>query len=550
MKSLYLLFPCLFFIAACNTSPAHKAAQDINKDSLLRHIETLSSDEFMGRATGTEGEQMTVDYLLSEFEQIGAEPAAGNESYIQEFPLLGQNTSNAKMSVRTDGRSPFALQYYNEFMAWPANQSDKVDVSNAELVYVGYGIQAPEEDWDDFKGTDVEGKVIVIKNNDPEFAEDVFAGKTRLYYGRYSYKFEKAKELGALGAIIIHTDETAGYGWNVVANGWSRERFYLKGEGDASASPTKFNGWMTLQTSRLLFEEAGLNLDELMAAADDRDFEPVELEGVRMNVSMDADYREINSKNVIAKVEGSDPELKDEYLVLTAHLDHLGITRAVDGDSVNNGASDNAAGVSALLEMMEAYKSIQPEIKRSVLALVVSAEEVGLLGSQYWAENPTVDPGKVTANINLDGMNVYGKTKDVVIVGYGRTSLSDLLEEEAQKQGRTVKPDPHPDRGYFYRSDHFNMAKVGIPAIFPNPGTDFIDKGDNFLAVRDSVSDANYHTVNDEINEYWDLSGAEIDTRLFFLTGYRALNADELQSWDSGDEFEATRIQMLERVEQ
>ncbi|MBD3617324.1 MAG: M28 family peptidase [Gracilimonas sp.] len=550
MKSFYLTLASLFLFVGCNTSPADKAAKSIHKDSLLRHIETLSSDEFMGRGTGTQGEQVTVDYLVAEFEAMEAAPAAGDGSYVQEFPLLGQTTSNAKMSVSTDGRTPFALQYYDEFMAWPANQAEQVDVQNAELVYVGYGIQAPEENWDDFKGVDVEGKIIVIKNNDPEYDPDLFGGKARLYYGRYDYKYEKAKELGALGAIIIHTDETAGYGWNVVANSWSSERFYLKGNGRASTSQTEFNGWLTLQASRLLFEEAGLNLNEQLEAADSPDFEPVSLNNLSMNVSMDADYREINSKNVVAEIEGTDPELKDEYLLLTAHFDHLGITDPVDADSINNGASDNAAGVSALLEMMEAYKSIQPVLKRSVLAVVVSAEEVGLLGSQYWAENPTVEPGKITANINLDGMNVYGQTKDVVVVGYGRTSLSDLLEEEAQKQGRTVKPDPYPERGYFYRSDHFNMAKVGIPAIFPNPGTEYIGKGDDFLALRDSVADANYHTVNDEINEYWDLAGAEIDTRLFFLTGFRALNAEKLQSWKAGDEFEATRLRMLGRVEE
>lgn len=550
MKPFYLALASLVLFVGCNTSPADKAAKSIQKDSLLRHIETLSSDEFMGRGTGTPGEQMTVDYLVAEFEAMEAAPAAGDGSYVQEFPLLGQTTSNAEMSVSTDGRTPFALQYYDEFMAWPANQAEQVDVQNAELVYVGYGIQAPEENWDDFKGVNVEGKIIVIKNNDPGYDPDLFGGKARLYYGRYDYKYEKAKELGALGAIIIHTDETAGYGWNVVANSWSSERFYLKGNGGVSTSQTEFNGWLTLQASRLLFEEAGLNLDEQLEAADSPDFEPVPLNRLSMNVSMDADYREINSKNVVAEIEGTDPELKDEYLLLTAHFDHLGITDPVDADSINNGASDNAAGVSALLEMMEAYKSIQPVLKRSVLAVVVSAEEVGLLGSQYWAENPTVEPGKVTANINLDGMNVYGQTKDVVVVGYGRTSLSDLLEEEAKKQGRTVKPDPYPERGYFYRSDHFNMAKVGIPAIFPNPGTEYIGKGDDFLALRDSVADANYHTVNDEINEYWDLAGAEIDTRLFFLTGFRALNAEELQSWKAGDEFEATRLRMLERVEE
>ncbi|MEX0722983.1 MAG: M28 family peptidase [Gracilimonas sp.] len=550
MKSALTLLALSLLIISCNSSPADKAAQSINKDSLLRHIETLSSDEFMGRATGTEGEQMSVDYLVNEFDRMGVEPAGDDGRYVQEFPLLGQVTSNAQLSISTNGRTPFSIEYLDEFMAWPANQAEEVDVQNAELVYVGYGIQAPEEDWDDFKGVDVEGKIIVVKNNDPAYDEDLFGGNTRLYYGRYDYKYEKAKELGALGAIIIHTDETAGYGWNVVSSAWSGERFYLKSSGEETNINTEFNGWMTEASSRLLFEEAGLNFDELFEAADDPGFEPVELPGIRMNVSMDADYREINGKNVIAEVKGNDPDMNDEYLLLTAHFDHLGVTTPVEGDSVNNGASDNAAGVSALLEMMEAYQSIQPVLKRSVIAVLVSAEEVGLLGSQYWAENPTVDPGKVTANINLDGMNVYGETRDVVVVGYGRTTLSDLLEEEAEKQGRTVKPDPYPERGYFYRSDHFNMAKVGIPAIFPNPGTEYIGKGENFLTLRDSVADANYHTVSDEINEYWDLAGAEIDTRLFFLTGFRALNAEELQSWKTGDEFEATRLQMLERATQ
>ncbi|MDR9414654.1 MAG: M20/M25/M40 family metallo-hydrolase [Gracilimonas sp.] len=546
MRFFILLNLTLITFLGCSRTPADRAANSINKDSLLRHIETLSDDSFMGRGTGTEGEQMTVDYLISEFEQINASPAAGDGSYTQEFPLLGQSTSNAKMTVSTNGRAPFALQYFDEFMAWPANQADQVNVQNAELVYVGYGIQAPEENWDDFKGADVEGKILVIKNNDPEYDEDLFAGRTRLYYGRYNYKYEKAKEMGALGAIIIHTDKTAGYGWNVVANGWNRERFYLKGSESQSQTTTEFNGWLTEEASRILFDEAGLNLDSMMQRADSADFEPVPLNGVRLNVSMDADYREIQSQNVLAKIEGNDAELKDDYLVLTAHLDHLGITNSVEGDSINNGASDNAAGVAALLEMMRAYKDIQPVLKRSVLALVVSAEEVGLLGSQYWAENPTVHPGNITANINLDGMNVYGKTKDVVVVGYGRTTLSDLLESEAEKVGRSVKPDPYPERGYFYRSDHFNMAKVGIPAIFPNPGTEYIGKKQGFLALRDSLADANYHTVNDEINQYWDLSGAEIDTRLFFLTGFKALNADDLQSWKNGDEFEATRLEMLE----
>ena len=415
-------------------------------------------------------------------------------------------------------------------------------------MYVGYGIQAPEENWDDFKGVDVKGKIIIIKNNDPEYDEELFGGKTRLYYGRYTYKYEKAKEMGALGAIIIHTTPTAGYGWGVVSNGWSRERFYVKSDENADKGNTEMNGWVTYEAGKALFNQAGLDIDEMLEAADSPDFEPVELKNTGLSVSIEAEYRDINSRNVIAKIEGTDLELKDEYLVLTAHYDHLGITKPIDGDSVNNGAEDNAAGVSAVLESMKAYKSIQPELKRSVLAVVVGAEEVGLLGSQYWAENPTVHPGKVTGNINLDGMNVYGETNDLVIIGYGRNTLADKVVEVAEEQGRTVKPDANPEQGIFYRSDHFNMAKVGIPAIFPNPGNEFVNKPEGYAETVDSVSAANYHSVNDEINEYWDIAGAVKDTRLFFEVGFRALNDDKLQTWKQGDEFEATRLKMLEEL--
>ena len=545
MKKLIFFIP-LIILSACNSgNKVEDAANSITKESLLSHIEILSSDDFMGRATGTEGEQKSVDYLVSELKKIGATSGVEDGSFVQPFPLVGQKTSNHTMRINRSGRSSLNPDFFEDFVAWPSDEATEVNIRNAELVYVGYGIQAPEENWDDFKDVDVSGKIIVIKNNDPEYDENMFGGKARLFYGRYTYKYEKAKEMGALGAIIIHTTETAGYGWNVVSNGWSRERFNVKSTGENN-SQTKVNAWMTYDASNAMFSMAGLDVDELLSAADSPDFEPVPLTGVRMNISLDAEYRDINAKNVLGVIEGSDAQLKDEYLVLTAHFDHLGITAAVDGDSLNNGAEDNAAGVSALLELMKAYKAIQPELKRSVLGLIVSAEEVGLLGSQYWAENPTVSPGKVTANINLDGMNVYGETNDVVIIGYGRNSVADLVVEEASKQGRTVKPDPRPEQGIFYRSDHFNMAKVGIPAIFPNPGDEFLNKEEGYAEKVDSVSAANYHSVNDEINEYWDLAGAAKDSRLFFKVGLRALNAPELQRWNSGDEFEATRLKMIE----
>lgn len=543
-----LLFTLFAFLGiSCSTSNVEQAANSITEENMMSHIETLSSDEFMGRSTGTEGEEKTVNYLVNEFKKMGISSGVEDGSYIQPFPLLGQQTLNHSMKITRPNRNSSikTFSFFDEFVAWPADQSEKVSIKNAELVYVGYGIQAPEENWDDFKEVDVKGKIIVIKNNDPEYDENLFGGKTRLYYGRYTYKYEKAQEMGALGAIIIHTTPTAGYGWGVVSNGWSRERFYVKGEGNTDANSTKLNGWVTYDAGKELFSAAGLDIDELLDAADDPNFTPVVLKNTALSVSVDAEYRNINAKNVLAKIEGNDPKLKDEYLVLTAHHDHLGITNAIDGDEINNGASDNAAGVSAVLESMRAYKSIQPELKRSVLALIVGAEEVGLLGSQYWAENPTVHPGKVTANINLDGMNVYGETNDLVIIGYGRNTLADKVVDVASKTGRTVKPDANPEQGIFYRSDHFNMAKVGIPAIFPNPGNDFVNKPAGYAEIVDSVSAANYHSVNDEINEYWDLAGAVKDTRLFFKVGFEAINDPSLQSWKQGDEFEATRLKML-----
>ena len=548
MKKLIFFAPFLLLFACTDPSPeiADKAAESITKENILAHVNVLASDAFQGRSTGTVGEQMSVDYLVTEFKSMGATSGVEDGSYVQPFPLVGQKTSNHKMSFT--GNGSLTVDFFDDFVAWPADEATKVDVRNAELVYVGYGIQAPEENWDDFKGMDVYGKIIVIKNNDPEYDENLFGGTARLYYGRYTYKYEKAKEMGALGAIIIHTTPTAGYGWGVVSNGWSRERFNVKGSSGESA--TKLNAWITYDTSRELFEMADLDVDEMLEAADNPDFEPVSLGRVRMNASLNAEYRDINAMNVLGVIEGSDPDLKDEYLVLTAHFDHLGITVPVDGDDINNGAEDNAAGVSALLEMMRAYKSIQPELKRSVLGLIVSAEEVGLLGSQYWAENPTVAPGKVSANINLDGTNVYGKTDDVVIIGYGRNSVADLVAEEAEKTGRIVKPDPNPEYGIFYRSDHFNMAKVGIPAIFPNPGKEFTGRDQSFTELIDSVSAANYHSVNDEVNEYWDLTGAEADTRLYFNVGARILNAPKLQTWKAGDEFEAKRLEMIDRANQ
>lgn len=551
MKSTYslFLFTLILFMAACS-DPADDAAETITRESLIQHIGVLSSDEFEGRAPATHGEDRSVNYLVTQLEEIGVEPGMDDGSFTQEFPLLGQqlDRDSARMIIKKDGQPVEELEYYSEFMAWPSNEAERVQLQDAELLYVGYGIQAPEFDWDDYKGVDVEGKVLVFKNSDPSNNPDIFEGDGRLYYGRWSYKFEKAEEMGALGAIVIHTVETAGYPWLVVANSWGRERFALKsGSGDTPG--TEFNSWLTVNSSQAMFDHAGLNLSEQLEAAESPDFRPVSLDGVNLDIDLRAEYSDMSSRNVLGHIEGSDPNLNDEYVIYSAHYDHLGITNPVDGDSINNGALDNAAGVSALLNIANALSIVKEDMRRSALFLFVGAEEMGLLGSQYWAQNPTVHPGKVSANFNMDGMQVFGETEDVVLVGYGRNTLTDVIRDFAEEQNRTVQPDPNPEQGFFYRSDHFSFAKVGIPAIFPNPGREYIDKPENYNAIADSVRNANYHNVRDEINEYWDLSGMEKDVRLFFRSSLHVLNADDLMEWYPGDEFEAARIEALQDAE-
>ena len=537
----------LLIVASGCQSPLEKAERSITASSLLTHIEILSSDEFEGRAPATQGEELSVNYLVDELNLMGVEGGMPDGSYVQEFPLLGQRVdgSASSMALRKNGQTVESFSFGADFMAWPSNEEERVQVRNAELVYVGYGIQAPEFDWDDYKDVDVAGKVLVYKNSDPSYDPTIFDGDSRLYYGRWSYKFEKAEEMGALGAIIIHTIPTAGYGWSVVENSWGRERFTLPRTDDPSGRPV-FNSWLTEDGSEKLFEHAGFDLHEMLEAAADRDFTPVPL-GVTVNLDLSASYSDMSSRNVIGKIEGSDPDLKDEYVIFSAHYDHLGVAdEPVNGNSIFNGAWDNASGTAAVLEMANALKQIEGDLKRSVLFMFVGAEEMGLLGSRYWSQNPTVHPGKVSANINLDSMQIFGETRDVVVVGYGRNTLTDIIKTHAEREARIVVPDPQPQQGFFYRSDHFSYARVGIPALYPNAGQQFLDKPEDWNAVTDSIRAANYHAVSDEINEYWDMSGMEADSRLIFRVSYDVINANDMMEWYPGDEFEAVRTQMLE----
>lgn len=548
MKKYSFLLVLLLIVGCQTESQMEEAVLSITEESMLSHIEKLSSDEFAGRAPATHGEDLTIDYLVDELERLGVDPGMPDGSYVQEIPLLGQQVDgdSASFVIRSNGNDAANLTYSTEFMAWPSNEEESVSIRDAEVVYVGYGVQAPEFDWDDYKDVDVSGKVLLFKNSDPSHDPEIFEGDARLYYGRWSYKFEKAEEMGALGAIIIHTTPTAGYGWSVVSNSWGRVRFALKSNEELSGNVPEFNSWLTEESSSLLFDEAGLDLREMLDAAASRDFSPVPLEGVKIDLDLNANYSDMSTRNVVGKIEGSDRSLRDEYVIFSAHHDHLGITEPVNGDSINNGAIDNASGMSAVLEMAGALKQVENELRRSVKFLFVGAEEMGLLGSLYWSQNPTVEPGKVSANINLDSMQAFGETRDLVLVGYGRNTLTDVFSEHLEDANRVAMPDPRPEQGIFYRSDHFAFARVGIPAIYPNPGRDFIDKPDDWATVADSVKAANYHSVFDEINEYWDMAGMESDVRLIFKTSIDVINRDEMMEWTSDDEFEEVRLRALE----
>jgi Zn-dependent M28 family amino/carboxypeptidase len=541
-------FPILLLLAACQPSiTPEKASLLITEETLRQHVLVLADDSMQGRAPASIGEEKTVAYLIRQFEAMGLQPGMPDGGWVQEVPVLAQTTRpDAVVEVVRGGRRVQGFTFGPDFVLSPYASFTDLDIRNAEMVFVGYGIQAPEENWDDYKGLDVAGKILVYKNSDPSTYEDKFAGNARLYYGRWSYKFEKAQELGALGALIVHTTPTAGYPWAVVQNSFGRERFTLTGGEDGGV--TQVQGWISAQMSVAIFERAGLDLQKLMDESESPDFRPVSLGSTRLNIRAIADTRNLLAKNVIGVLPGSDPVLREEYVVFSAHHDQLGIAPTpMQGDSIYNGALDNASGISAFLNLANAYSRIPSFHKRSLLFAAVGAEESGLLGAHYFAANPTVAPGKMAANINIDGINIFGRANDIVSVGYGKNTLDEVLSAEAAKVGRTVKPDAFPEQGFFYRSDHFAFARIGVPALYTSRGTDFIGKPDDYAAtVLDEYTRNKYHTVFDEYDDSWDLSGAVDDVRLLFNVGLRVANAATQPTWYPGNEFEAARLKSLE----
>jgi Zn-dependent M28 family amino/carboxypeptidase len=522
-----------------------KAAEAIQASGLRADIRFLAHDLLEGRGPGSRGDQLAQAYVAARLEGMGLEPGAPDGSWFQPFDLVKIVThAPATLQARKGGE---ALDYklLDDYAAESGTAAPQSGVQDAEIVFVGYGIVAPEYQWDDFKGVDLKGKVILVMNNDPEDDPKLFEGKTRLYYGRWDYKYATAARMGAAGAIIIHTTPSAGYGWNVIQTSFAGTRFTLPPTGEPEL---QFAGWLTEDASKKLARLGGQDLDALRAAAQKRDFRPVPL-GVTVSLALRNEVEQTRSANVIGKLPGSDPAAAKEAVLYTAHHDHLG--RKADAkpgeDAIYNGAVDNASGVAALLAVAQAMKALPAAPRRTVYFAAVGGEEQGLLGSSYLALHLPIPPGRIAADINIDGINHIGRTRELTMIGLGKSSLDATIQGLLAQAGREVKGDQFPDKGYFYRSDQFPLAKIGIPAAYFEAGIDVLGKPAGWGKARhDEYEDKDYHQPSDELRPDWDLAGGVEDTRFFFHLGARVANAPAMPAWNPGDEFEGARKKALE----
>jgi Zn-dependent M28 family amino/carboxypeptidase len=532
--------------------PELKAGFDaIQANDIMEHTKVLSSDEYEGRGPGTKGEELTVKYLTEQFQKLGLKPGNPDGTYVQKVPLAGF-TAQPTASF-TAGSKKIALEFPKDYVAVSRRFVPESKVENSDIVFVGYGVVAPEYGWDDYKGVDVRGKTIVMLINDPavpdatdttKLDQKMFKGNAMTYYGRWTYKYEIASQKGAAAAIIIHETGPAGYPYEVVSGSWSRENFDIQSP-DKNMGRVAVESWITTDKAKELFTASGQDFDALKKAAVTKDFKPVTL-AAKASFDLKNTLREIDSNNVVAKLEGSDPVLKNEYVVYSAHWDHLGRDPKLAGDQIFNGALDNASGTAALLEIAEAFTKLATPPKRSILFLAVTAEEKGLLGAKYYATNPLYPLNKTAANINMDGVNQWGRTKDITMVGDDNSTMIDLLKETAAAQGRNVNPDAEPEKGFYYRSDHFEFAKQGVPALYTDAGQNYIGKDAAYSQKkRDEYTNIDYHKVSDQIKPDWDLSGAVEDAQMLTWIGYRVAQGDKLPEWKAGSEFKAKRDETM-----
>jgi Zn-dependent M28 family amino/carboxypeptidase len=547
MNRIYTLLIALVTLVACK--PATESKYDPNDGletftvtGIENHLKVLSSDEFMGRKPFTEGETKTINYLQEEVKKLGLEPGNGN-SYLQEVPMVEITTETSSSMTVKSAKSSFTLEGLKDYVIWTQEtQAEEIKLENEELIFAGFGVVAPEYNWNDYAGIDAKGKIVLVIVNDPGFGlgdTTFFKGNTMTYYGRWTYKFEEAARQGAKGCIIIHDDVPAGYGFWIVQNSWNAPKLYLDPRGTNEYNCPAM-GWVSLPAAKKLFEAAGMNYIDALARAHKQDFSAVPM-NLSLSFSMQVKTRFDKSNNVIAKISGT--KQPHEYLIYSAHWDHLGIGKADEkGDSIYNGAFDNASGTVGLLEIAKAFKAMKSKPARTVVFLWVTAEEQGLWGSAYYAQSPVFPKEKTIANINIDGLNPYGKTKDIVLVGLGQSDLEDYVYEEAKRVERYVSPEPNPVAGTYFRSDHFSFAKIGIPALYLKTGVDNVEKGIEFgNQLQIDYTAKKYHKPSDEYTPDWNSEGAVEDLKIIFNIGKRISMEQSWPQWKATSEFKAVR---------
>ncbi|MDB6054221.1 MAG: putative aminopeptidase [Verrucomicrobiales bacterium] len=553
--AILLCYPGLLLAADQAPLPPKSAISSITASGLLRHIKVLASDKFEGRAPGSRGEELSVDYITTQFKKLGLKPGNPDGSYTQEVPLagiLGAPTASFNTKQGTIG-----LNYPDDYVATSSRIVPQVSVTNSEIIFVGYGVVAPEYGWDDYKDVDVRGKTILMLINDPQIPDPadssrlddkMFKGKAMTYYGRWTYKYEIAAQKGAAAAVIIHETEPAAYPYSVVRTSWSKENFELDAQ-DKNMGTVAIRSWITVDVAKKLLANSGLDFAQLKKAALGKDFRPVSTGG-KANFEIKQTVRSFKSHNVVGRLEGSDRELRKEWLLYSAHWDHLGLHPELPGDKIFNGAIDNASGVAGLIELARAHSKLKPATKRSVLFIATTAEEAGLLGAKYYAEHPLYALENTLADINMDGLGVWGKTRDVEDVSYGNSDLDDIFGKAAARHGRQMKPNSQPEKGGFYRADNFEFSKIGVPSLYVHAGKDFIGKPARFGEDKQDEWVAKiYHQPSDEVKADWDLSGGVEDVQLLFEAGYQVANAKAFPEWKQGTEFKAKREEMLKGAE-
>ena len=551
---LAIIFATTMPILAGNPEDRLKPALDvITPDGLLAHIKVLSSDEFEGRAPGTKGEELSLKYISDQFRSIGLKPGNPDGSFTQEVPLAGIK-SDPRMIFVVNGQST-ELKYPDDFVASSARLQPEIKINNSDIVFVGYGIVAPEYGWDDYKDVDVRGKTILMLINDPPIPdpkdpsrldEKMFKGKAMTYYGRWTYKYEIASQKGAAAAVIIHETEPAAYPYSVVKTSWAKENYELDAP-DKNKNAVQVRSWIALDVAKKLLTDCGQDFDSLKKAAITKEFRPVPL-SAKVSVAIKQQLRSVKSHNVIGKFEGSDPKLKAEYVIYTAHWDHLGSHPELQGDQIFNGAVDNASGDAAVIQLAAAFSKLNPPPKRSILFMCTTAEEANLLGAQFYATHPLYPLEKTLADINIDGVNPWGKARDIEDLTDGNSTLDDLLGQAATQQGRVMKPNSQPEKGGFYRVDSFEFAKAGVPCLGTAGGIDIISKPSEYgKQKRDEYIAKHYHQPSDEVDPTWDLSGAVQDVDLLFEVGYQIANADKFPEWKPGAEFKPKRDAMIKK---